>query len=133
MPPPQSVGQVPFGMLVPERSSVETSSAAADPWPMLIRPQGPSTKASSQRSAQSTLPLFTAPVLGVFGGVAPKLTTLDGFDFISVSIRAPTRRPPPTGAAALMPIRVLLGWPSTWNHLLEKPSSANITARLTWP
>jgi hypothetical protein len=58
------------------------------------------------------------------------LTTLDGFDFISVSIRPPARRPGATWPDALIPIRVLLGWLSTWNHLLWWPSSANITERL---
>src|SRR6185436_14957243 len=122
MPPAQSVGQLPFGIPVPDRSMVETSSAAPEPWPRFTRPQAPSMYASSQRSTK----------LFVIEGVA-KLTVFDGFDFISVSMRAPTRRPGVAWPEALIPKRVLLGCASTLNHLLLKPSSTNIMARLTWP
>src|SRR3970282_1393271 len=48
---PEAQGRLPLARAVPERSSVEASSAAPEPWPRLILPQPPSTHASNQRSA----------------------------------------------------------------------------------
>src|SRR5574341_1395173 len=103
MAPPKSDVQLPFGILVPERSSVDASSAAPEPWPRLTLPHAVSKETSSQRSAQVTVSP-SAPLLGSL-----KVTLSDGLDFISVSSRAPTLSPGIACALALMPKRVLLG------------------------
>jgi hypothetical protein len=90
---------------------------------MLSLPKRPSMKRSMWRSSR----------VGAVPSRSAKVTRFEGLDWYSTSKMSPALRPGVTSPVPANRKRVLLLSLSTWKLSLRRPSSTNMTLRLTWP